>query len=302
MKPITVGVICGGFSGERAVSLRSGRNIADALRRKGYDVKEIDPAVDSLLDMGIDVAFIALHGPIGEDGTIQALLDHLQIPYTGSGVTASVIGMNKLISKWAFVHHQIPTAAFQVISPDVPLELKLPLPVIVKPVSEGSSLGVEIVDSFDQFESVAKDATAKYGVCLVEEMVVGTEITVSVIEQSGALVVLPILELRPKNRFYDYEAKYTDGKTEFVLPAELSEEMTATAKALGLKVHQALGCRGMSRTDMIVDARKGPVVLEINTIPGMTDLSDLPAQARCAGLSFDDVVEGMLRSALQRGV
>ena len=131
-------------------------------------------------------------------------------------------------------------------------------------------------------------------------MVVGTEITVSVIEQSGALVVLPILELRPKNRFYDYEAKYTDGKTEFVLPAELSEEMTATAKALGLKVHQALGCRGMSRTDMIVDPTKGPVVLEINTIPGMTDLSDLPAQARCAGLSFDEVVEGMLKSALQR--
>ncbi len=300
MKPITVGVICGGFSGERAVSLRSGRNIADALRRKGYDVKEIDPAVDSLLDMGIDVAFIALHGPIGEDGTIQALLDHLHIPYTGSGVTASVIGMNKLISKWAFVHHQIPTAAFQVISPDVPLELTLALPVIVKPVSEGSSLGVEIVDTLDQFERVANAATSKYGVCLVEEMVVGTEITVSVIEQSGALVVLPILELRPKNRFYDYEAKYTDGKTEFVLPAELSEEMTATAKALGLKVHQALGCRGMSRTDMIVDPTKGPVVLEINTIPGMTDLSDLPAQARCAGLSFDEVVEGMLKSALQR--
>ena len=302
MKPISVGVICGGFSGERAVSLRSGRNISDALRRKGYDVKEIDPAVDNLLDMGIDVAFIALHGPIGEDGTIQALLDHIHIPYTGSGVTASVIGMNKLISKWAFVHHHIPTAAFQVISPDVPLELKLPLPVIVKPVSEGSSLGVEIVDALDQFESVARAATSKYGVCLVEEMIVGKEITVSVIEQSGTLVVLPILELRPKNRFYDYDAKYTDGKTEFVLPAELSDETTATAKALGLKVHQALGCRGMSRTDMIIDANKGPVVLEINTIPGMTDLSDLPAQARCAGLSFDDVVEGMLSSALQRGV
>lgn len=300
MTKYRVGVISGGFSGERAVSLRSGRNISDALQRLGHTVVEVDPAVDSLLNLDIDVAFIALHGPMGEDGTIQALLDHLKIPYTGSGVSASVIAMNKLVSKWTYQHHQIPTAPFQVISPGVSTALTLALPVIIKPVNEGSSLGIEICDHEAQFMEASQRLTQKYGVCLVEEMISGTEITVSVVEQGAEQVVLPILELRPTNRFYDYEAKYTEGKTTFVLPAELSEEMTEKAKALALTVHQALGCRGMSRTDMIVDAVRGPVVLETNTIPGMTDLSDLPAQARCAGISFDALVDGILASAIQR--
>ncbi|NBV84366.1 D-alanine--D-alanine ligase [bacterium] len=300
MNTLCIGVICGGFSGERAVSLRSGKNIADALRRKGYTVKVIDPAVEGLLNMGIDLAFIALHGPVGEDGTVQALLDHLGIPYTGSGVSASVIGMNKLISKWAFVHHGIPTAAFQVISPDVPSTLQLPLPVVVKPASEGSSLGVAFVTTAAEFDEAAKRITSKYGVSLVEEQIRGVEITVSVVEQSAELIALPVLELRAHNEFYDYDAKYTEGKTTFVLPAELSPEMTKTVQDLGIKVHRALGCRGMSRTDMIVDPVRGPIVLEINTIPGMTDLSDLPAQARCGGIEFDDLVEGIVKSALQR--
>jgi D-alanine-D-alanine ligase len=300
MTKYRVGVISGGFSGERAVSLRSGRNISDALQRLGHTVVEVDPAVDSLLNLDIDIAFIALHGPMGEDGTIQALLDHLKIPYTGSGVSASVIAMNKLVSKWTYQHHQIPTAPFQVISPGVSTALTLALPVIIKPVNEGSSLGIEICDHEAQFIEAAQRLTQKYGVCLVEEMISGTEITVSVVEQGAEQVVLPILELRPTNRFYDYEAKYTEGKTTFVLPAELSEEMAEKAKALALTVHQALGCRGMSRTDMIVDAVRGPVVLETNTIPGMTDLSDLPAQARCAGISFDALVDGILASAIQR--
>lgn len=156
MKHYRVGVISGGFSGERAVSLRSGRNISAALRRLGHTVIDIDPVVDSMLNLDIDVAFIALHGAVGEDGTIQALLDHLGIPYTGSGVSASVIAMNKLVSKWTYQHHGIPTARFQVVSPGTDVSINLQFPLIIKPINEGSSLGIEIVDFPEQFQAVAE--------------------------------------------------------------------------------------------------------------------------------------------------
>jgi D-alanine-D-alanine ligase len=293
-----VGVICGGFSGERAVSLRSGANVAAALIRKGYSVQIIDPAVDDFLNISMTVAFIVLHGAMGEDGATQAILEQRGIPYTGSGVTASVIGMNKLVSKWMFSLRQIPTAPYQVISPDIPQVLELPLPVIIKPINEGSSLGIEIADTEAEFQDAAHRLTQKYGVCLVEALVTGMEVTVGVIDGSNGPEALPILELRPHNRIYDYEAKYTDGKTDFILPATLSDTMTTRTQAIAIATHQALGCRGMSRTDMIIHPDQGPYVLEVNTIPGMTDLSDLPAQARAAGLSFDDLVERILQSAL----
>lgn len=292
-----VGVIRGGFSGERLVSLRSGANIAAALRRNGYTVIEIDPVTDDFLTVDIDVAFIALHGQLGEDGAIQAVLAQRGIPFVGSGVAASVIGMNKLVSKWVFSLHHIPTAPYQVITPDLPPVLTLPTPVIIKPILEGSSLGIEIVDHLDDFEAVAKRSTDHYGVCLVETLISGQEVTVGVIQEDDQLRALPVLELRSSNRIYDYEAKYTEGKTTFVLPAALSESQTAAVQSLAIKTHLAVGCQGMSRTDMIVNPELGPFVLEVNTLPGMTDLSDLPAQAKCAGISFDALVECLLQSA-----
>ncbi len=290
----------GGFSGERAVSLRSGANISDALRRLGYQVIEIDPAIDDFLTLDMDAAFIALHGQLGEDGAIQSVLSLRGIPFVGSGVQASVIGMNKLVSKWVFSLHQIPTPAYQVITPDFSPVLTLPTPVIIKPILEGSSLGIEIVDDPAEFESVAKRITRHYGVCLVESMITGQEVTVGVIHQNGQPRALPVLELRSSNRIYDYEAKYTEGKTKFVLPAELSEAQTEAVQTLAVKTHNALGCHGMSRTDMIVNPKMGPYVLEVNTLPGMTDLSDLPAQAKCAGISFDSLVDTLLQSATCR--
>lgn len=297
---ITVGVFCGGFSGERSISLRSGKNVAEALRRKGYNVVEIDPAVTPISQWKIDVAFLALHGPMGEDGGIQAVLDHLNIPYTGSGVSASVLGMNKILTKWVLEAHGIPTAEYQVISNDLPLDLRLNVPVVIKPISEGSSLGVEIVETVVHYEVAARRLISQFGVCLVEEFILGDEITASVIEIDTGPIALPILGLRPLNKFYDFEAKYTAGKTQFDLPAAIPAEATQAAMDIAVAAHTVLGCLGASRTDMIVHKTRGPVVLEINTIPGMTDTSDLPAQAQCAGIPFDDLVERLLRCALAK--
>ncbi|NBV41452.1 D-alanine--D-alanine ligase [bacterium] len=295
MKSKKIGVVCGGLSGERGVSLRSGKNVADALIRKGYNVTVLDPLNDSLLSSGMDVLFLALHGQMGEDGAVQAMLDNAGIPYTGSGVAASVIGMNKIASKWMFLHHGIPTAPFQILA-DGPWELTLPTPIIIKPANEGSSLGVEIVDDPAQLQSVVARLTDHYGMCLAEQFIAGAEITVGVIDTANGPKALPILELRPQNRFYDYDAKYTPGKTDFIIPAELPEAVTLNCQHIAIETHVKLGCRGMSRTDMIVNPESGPYVLEVNTIPGMTDTSDLPAQAKAAGIAFDDLVEGILLS------
>ncbi len=291
-----IGVIAGGFSGEREVSLRSGKNVLEALLRKGYNATLIDPATTDMSQAPIDVAFLVLHGQFGEDGCIQAYLSHLNIPYTGSRVSASILGMNKLMSKTIMQSHGLPTPAFQVVTTPA-FDLSFPLPVVVKPIAEGSSLGVTIADTLAECTQAVQAVLTKYGICLIEEYISGRELTVGVLDYHGKRQALPILELKPHNRFYDYDAKYTPGKTTFILPATLPETVRDTLQNYAIQLHERLGCSGATRTDMLFHEERGAFLLEINTAPGMTDQSDLPAQAEAAGIAFDDLVEMILWSA-----
>ena len=299
LKGKTIGVIHGGFSRERDISLRSGRNVLGALQRLGYQTIAIDPAHDDLKQNNYDIAFNILHGQYGEDGTIQGFFEMIGTPYTGSGVHASVMGMNKWLTKQFLNKHHIPTPQYAFLTPSTfnrPNHLAYPL--IVKPINEGSSVGVELVESDAEFDEKAQRVIQNFGCCLVEEFIEGAEITIGVLHKNDHVFALPILQLKPKNKFYDYEAKYTPGMTDFILPAELDEKSTKECQDVAVKMHRLMGCKGMSRIDAIFHPTKGVFVLEINTIPGMTDLSDLPAQAKCAGISFEELVETILSSAL----
>jgi D-alanine-D-alanine ligase len=307
LKTKNIGVLMGGLSGEREVSLRSGRDCLAALLRLGYRAVPIDVGRDvarRLEEDDIEVAFLALHGRYGEDGTIQGLLEMMDIPYTGSGVLASALAMNKVAAKKVVRQSGVPTPDYCEIkvgedpaAAAARVEAALGFPVMVKPVEEGSSLGVSKCRDRHSLLSHLGHALAEYGDVLAEKFVEGTEITVSVIDRNGGLRTLPILELVPKNEFYDYEAKYTAGMTEFVIPARLDPAVYARAQRMALDAFSALGCRGYSRVDMMVDAEGTPWFMEVNTLPGMTDLSDLPAQARAGGLSYEDLVETILLTA-----
>lgn len=307
LKTKTIGVLMGGLSGEREVSLCSGRNCLRALRVSGYRAVEIDALQDvgrRLEEAGVEVAFLALHGRYGEDGTIQGLLELMGIPYTGSGVLASALGMNKVAAKKVVAASGLPTPDYCEVAPDESagaaagrIEARLGLPVMLKPVQEGSSLGVSKCKTAEQLESSLEAGRAEFGKMFAERFVAGTEITVGVIERDGRPEALPILELVPKNEFYDYHAKYTEGMTEFILPARLEPEVYAGAQRAAIAVFAAIGCRGYSRVDMMVDQAGVPWFVEVNTLPGMTELSDLPAQARAAGISYEKLVETILLTA-----
>ncbi len=291
-----IGVLCGGFSSEREVSFRSGTNVHNALLKLGYSAVKLDPSEKALSKADMDVAFIALHGHYGEDGCIQGYLESLRIPYTGSGVLASAIGMNKALTKQLLLFNHLPTLPFYVVSKGDFQRPSFPFPLFAKPTSEGSSVGGFVIDSEALWKTLP-DHVATFGDYLLEPYLKGQEITVGVLHEDDRVYGLPILELAPTHVFYDYEAKYTEGLTRFILPANLSPSLTQRCQDLAIQTHKILGCRGMSRIDMIVDAHRGPFILEANTIPGMTDLSDLPAQARHAGLTFEDLVEIILKSA-----
>ena len=303
-------VLCGWISREREVSLRSGKKIYSALLRKGYDVTLIDPKMKGWEPvLRGDIVFIALHGKPGEDGTIQGFLETFNVPYTGSGVLASSLAMNKLISKKMFIFSGISTPDylsmddFESIDDFISKSMEyIGLPAVVKPVSEGSSIGVSIVKDADSLAPVVKDTVNKFDRVFIEKYIEGREITIGIIELDGKPVALPILELVPRNKFYDYEAKYTAGFTEFIIPARMDKEKYTLAQELALKAHKALACTGFSRVDLITDSNDNPYVLEVNTIPGMTELSDLPAMAKAYGIDYDDLVEIMLQSALREKV
>ncbi len=307
LKTKTIGVLLGGLSGEREVSLRSGRNCLHALRANGYRAVEVDAQRDvgvRLQEAGVEVAFLALHGRYGEDGTIQGLLEVMGIPYTGSGVLASALGMNKVAAKKVVLGSGLPTPDYCEVGAEesaadaaARIEAALGLPVMLKPVQEGSSLGVSKCKTPDELRSCLETGCVEYGKMFAEAFVPGMEITVGVIERDGRLEALPILELVPKNEFYDYEAKYTEGMTEFILPARLDPAVYAEAQRAAVAVFTAIGCRGYSRVDMMVDKDGVPWFVEVNTLPGMTELSDLPAQARAAGISYEELVETILLTA-----
>lgn len=306
-----IAVLMGGQSREREISLRSGERVLTSLKRQGFFTIPLDVdnnIVENLKDHKIDIVFIALHGRQGEDGTIQGLLETLNIPYTGSGVLASSLGMNKVASKRIFEACNIPTPSYYAINLSNGLQKecedilkRLPLPLIIKPVSEGSSLGVKIIRSEKELGPAVEDTIREFGDAFVEKYINGKEVTVGILGVGKHLRALPILELEPKNQeFYDYKAKYTKGETRFIIPARLKKDVYQKTEEVTLSAHKALGCHGFSRVDIMVSNEGTPFVHEVNTIPGLTDLSDLPAEAEHIGISYDELIFEILCSAVDR--
>ncbi len=312
---LRVVVLTGGTSAEREVCLMSGRKVHGALDPERYEAASVDLAdittsgdVTPLLSAfgpegRPDVVFVALHGGAGENGTVQGMLDLLGIPYTGSGVLASALALNKIVAKKLFEREGIPTprwmafraaaragAARQIVS-------TLGLPCVVKPGQEGSSIGVTIVREVGGLEE-ALDLAFRYGPeVLVEQYIAGTEITGPVLGNDNPQV-LPLIEIAPRNEFYDYEAKYTPGATEEIIPARITEAQAERARELTLAAHRLVGCRGMSRVDMIA-APEEIYVLELQTIPGLTDTSLVPRAAEAAGIGFPQLVDRLIELALE---
>ncbi len=308
---LRVAVIMGGLSAEREVSLKTGAKVMEALDPARFEAFAVDPRprgestawLETLLRERVDVAFLALHGRYGEDGTIQGLLELLGIRYTGSGILSSALAINKIKAKQIYRQAGIPTPEFVALggcTGDAALATCVegfPLPAVVKPNREGSTIGVSIVREREELEPAIALAFGHDSEVLVERFVAGVEITAAVIGNSEPQV-LPLIEIVPRSGFYDYEMKYTPGATEEIVPARLSPETTARAQELARQAHLALGCRGMSRTDMIV-AEDGIWALETNTIPGMTETSLLPRAAQGAGIAFPRLVEMLIEFALE---
>jgi D-alanine-D-alanine ligase len=294
-----VGVLAGGTSAEREVSLRSGAAVHRALAARGHNVVLVDQdhtVSARLAEEKIDVVFIALHGGHGENGALQGLLEVMGIPYTGSGILASALAMDKEMSKLVFREYDLPIAPYRLYTKNDGPGISLPFgyPWVVKPVAEGSSIGVNIVKS-DQELPAALDDAYKYGDrIIIEQYIAGKEVQIGILGDR----VLGGVEVRPSKEFYNYEAKYTAGMTQYILPPGIDAAAYAAAQAVGLRAHQALGCSGATRVDLILAADGTPYVLEVNTVPGMTETSLLPKIAGLSGLSFEDLVEEMLRLAV----
>lgn len=300
-----IAVLMGGTSSEREISLKTGRAIEKALRSQGLQVTGIDAdnqLATKLLAEKVDLAFLALHGKYGEDGSVQGLLEVMGIPYTGSGVLASALAFHKAKTKAVLGFHHIPTPQFAVLTqtdfvshPGKIKELVWQYPIVVKPCEEGSTFGVSLVRSPDELE-VACNHAFRYGKeALIEDYISGQEVTVGILGDQA----LPVVEVIPLSGFYDYESKYTVGKTEYVVPARLEEKLYQQLQRWGLCTHRALGCKGVSRVDIRIDQQGNPFVLEVNTIPGMTETSLLPKAARVAGISFEELVKRILVLALE---
>ncbi len=300
-KDSKIAVLCGGFSSEAEVSRRSGENCYKALIRLGYKNAKLIEVTENIANdlKGFDFAYNALHGKYGEDGCVQGLLEILKIPYTGCGVMASAICMNKEFTKKVLRDAGLPVIKSVCITKGDNLYDKtkdLSYPMMVKPVCEGSSFGMSKVNNQDELVKAVFEASKFKQDILIEEYKVGKDATVGVLEKDGEPFATDILEMRPHNEWYDYEAKYTKGMTDFIVPAELSADMTKSVKDYAVKAFKACGCRSVSRIDFVV-TDDIPYILEVNTSPGMTDTSDLPAQTASMGISYDELVELTLKSA-----
>lgn len=298
-----IAVLMGGLSSEAEVSRRSGKNVFKALQNLGYKNAELIEVEDNisktLRDKGIEVVYNAMHGRFGEDGCIQGMLEVMGIPYTGCGVMASSVCMNKEYTKNILKEAGIPLIKSVLVrkGEDYKDKIKgLKYPFMLKPVSEGSSIGMYKVNTPEEMEECFKKSAQCGQDVMVEEYVTGKSVTVGVLEDNNKLFATEILEFRTKTEWYDYEAKYTAGMTEFILPAQLSPEITAKVKQITVDAFKACDCRGVSRVDFMV-CEDEPYVLEINTSPGMTDLSDLPAQSAAMGIDYDTLVQIILNGA-----
>ncbi len=303
-------VLRGGKSAEREVSLRSGANVAKALRARGHDVTEVDldgNTWDFLRDGGFDCVFNALHGRLGEDGTVQGMLELLGVPYTGSGVLASALCMDKSRAGRLMEGVGLNVPEFEELEAKEGvaagvverLVAKFTLPLVVKPVREGSTIGLTIARDEDAVASGLVLAGRYDRRVLVQRLAVGTEITVGVLATPD-LKVLPTLEIVSENPVYDYDAKYTAGRSHHIIPARIPEAARHNAADAAARAFSELGCSGMARVDMIVDAAGTPWVLEVNTVPGLTELSLLPDAARADGIEFDELCERLIEHAVGR--
>lgn len=293
-----IGVLMGGASSEREISLRSGAAIYNALKGLGYNTVPLDVSTDIchvLSREGIEIAFLALHGGYGEDGSIQGMLEVLGIPYTGSGVLASALAMDKEASKKIFLYNKIPVPPFKLLSKGQKSEsIGFGLPWVVKPAAEGSSVGVSIIRDKMSLEDALGKAYSYGQRVIAEKYIEGQEVHIGILNDR----VLGGVEVRPSLEFYSYEAKYTAGLTEYILPPELDVKVYEKAKVTALSAHTALWCKGATRVDLRIDARGNPYVLEVNTIPGMTETSLLPKIAKLAGFDFPDFIEEILRGVI----
>lgn len=299
---IKVGVVCGGISSEREISLKTGEGIFNALKNSGYNVEFIDFKADNIsVFKNIDIAFLALHGKYGEDGTVQGLLELLKIPYTGSGVLASSLAIDKIFSKKIFIFEDIPTPVYTSLNLSMHLNIddvkkevlkKIGYPLVVKPSREGSTIGITIIQDEGDLEDAINFARIYDSSILLEKFISGRQVTVSLIGDKP--VALPITEIRPKSGFYDFKSKYTAGLTQYITPAVLESDLEKKIKDLAIKTHNCLGCYGVSRVDLIIDENNMPFILEINTMPGMTATSLVPKSAAAAGIAFERLAEIIL--------
>lgn len=299
LKTKKIGVLMGGLSAEREVSLKSGAAVHQALLGRGYNAVAIDVGRDAaqvLARESVELAFICLHGRLGEDGAVQGLLEVMGIPYTGSGVLASALAMNKIFAKTVFHASGLTVAPYRVLRRGEtfdPALLGFPLPIVIKPSQEGSSVGVSIVRDEAGIGPALAEAFRYDEEALVEMFIKGREIQVGILEDRA----LGAIEIVPKNEFYDFEAKYTPGMAQHILPAPLPAPLYRKVLDEGERAHAALGCSGYSRVDFLVTAEGECFLLEVNTLPGMTALSLLPEIAGGAGIGFADLVERILASA-----
>lgn len=302
-----VALLAGGTSGEREISLASGRGAGEALRQAGFAVTEFDPAskedLKQLIDGDFDVAFLCLHGKGGEDGRLQGLLELIGLPYTGPGVWASATAMNKAKSKLFYEREGVPTAPFFLIEKGDSFSAEEIATVmdgmcVVKPATEGSALGIYIVEGSDAVAQAIESVFAIDDLVIVEKFIKGTEVTTAVLGNDEPYA-LPIIEIVPRGEFYDFDSKYAPGGSQHICPARLSDEVTARVQDYAVRAHRALECTGVSRSDFIIDESGTPWILETNTIPGMTSTSLLPDAARVAGMDFPALCTQLIIYALE---
>jgi len=295
MKIRKVVVLYGGVSSERSISLKTGRAIYKALLKKGYRAKCIDAVgkwYEKVKRENPDMVFIALHGKYGEDGRVQGVLDVMGIRYTGSGVLASALSMNKLKSREIFKANGLPVPDYYVLENSDDLKIRF-VPCVVKPVDEGSTIGVSIVKKRRDFRKAVKKAFKYSDKIIVERYIRGREFTVGILGEEA----LPCMEIIPKNEYYDYEAKYVKGMSEHLCPAPISEKDEKRIKELALKAHKLLGCKAFSRVDFI-KGKNDFYILEVNSIPGMTETSLLPEAAKVKGIDFPELIEKIMKYSL----
>lgn len=295
---LNITVMLGGIGAEREVSLSSGKEVARALRSLGHQIHELDPRTEQWeLPAMTDVVFLALHGTYGEDGTVQSRLEELGVPYTGCGPDASRLAFNKILTKQRCLEEGVPTAPFLLInSSSASWPMGWDPPVVLKPVRQGSSVGLQFVERVADWSQALAESMRHDSEVLMEQKIIGREATVGILSNA----VLPIVEVRPKGGVYDYQSKYTPGTTEYLCPAPFDIESTRRIQAAAMGAFQAIGGRDYGRVDIMVRQSGEPVVLEVNTLPGMTETSLLPKAAAAAGIDYPGLCQRMVDLALGR--